>query len=607
MKTACFIIACMITFSSAGRVGMWNFKGGYDLFEFENDTVYITDNMVAMSNKVRVWNIFYADSIIDTPAVFFLIDHSPSMSFDNSGLLVNDRYGNRFSFVSSVIDTLSIKYPTMEIGYAIFDGSMYLADTSDYIFASYGAGVQAYMPLLELGGVYNVDSRFPKRSGKEILQSYLQTHLVPLDPPYNPGNVTDYAELQYYPRERGGDNFTAAFSVAKEAFYSSTRPHTSHYIVFISDGMHAGDTGYIRGIDVPATFTLFLTENGDSMPDDLITMTRNIRNNRYSISNPKSTICFFRDVTVSYVVNLLKDSINIGPYIRPVFPDSIILNGQRAYTWNQLNSTFSFDGVFPLKSGCTSFNGQVHYLMKGDKDTALSIDFIAKQSDAILDSSRINSWFWSRTLSLYYDDASITNLTPAMDAVELRFTFDPGDALYNYTNVYVELRTVNTGDREVVQLSRNDRTFSALIKRTSSASAAPANTILENHPDGDTVLAVFRNSEAPILPLDTLKIAIPFDPSAEIIHDNAMRKASGTRPVLFADNGMLRIAPPGKEACFLTVYSLSGKLIASRTVSRETVSLKVPKGVCMVFLRSKKCNNMIKEGCIIRKKLVSYK
>jgi hypothetical protein len=94
-----------------------------------------------------------------------------------------------------------------------------------------------------------------------------------------------------------------------------------------------------------------------------------------------------------------------------------------------------------------------------------------------------------------------------MKDVEIRFSFDPGEAKYYYTNVTVELTNKNGSSKDIEQLTlvNNNLVFSKSFPQEIKQ-ANPGDGILQ-HGAEDSIIAIFRNPE---LPLDTLRAAVPF-------------------------------------------------------------------------------------------------
>ncbi|MBN2038262.1 MAG: hypothetical protein JW768_16095 [Chitinispirillaceae bacterium] len=567
---------CMVMDVAGEIVGKFQYT---PINQLNGDTLFVSDTIIAMDKRVIIDDINIVDSIVDTPAICFLIDHSTSMS---TAAGMNDPQGYRFTVPYSLLDTIFLKYPTAEVGYVVFkDGLYFLYDDHPDIFGQYSGSAQndGFMPLKVLNRMYGT------QYGLDLLKTFLEGKL-------DTNNNREYIELRNEPSTwpREGTNITLAFNAAKQVLAGSQRENACKYIIFLSDGEEtAGGTTYINGEDCPTTFTIYFTSSGTA-PTSLVTMTNNIKANGFSATNFKSSIWPFQVTDFDALMSFVRDSVYyaIRQQVRAL-PDTIIISSQTASNWANTDSSFTFTGLFPLTGTVTSFSGTVNY-----QDSASSFDsiisfnfFVSRTANSSAGPGKQIS-FWDRNLSILHNGAPITVMSQAMDSIELRFTFDSGDARYSYANVQVEVTTVFSGEREVVQLSQNDMVFSAMMKRTSSGSATADNGILETFPEEDTVFAIFRNSETPALPLDTLKRAVLYTPHVAIDKDNTVKRASVIRPFLLSDNGTLRVVPPGHGSYSLTVYSLSGKIIASLAVSRDPVALKVPKGICIVSMEEEK-------------------
>jgi hypothetical protein len=120
-----------------------------------------------------------------------------------------------------------------------------------------------------------------------------------------------------------------------------------------------------------------------------------------------------------------------------------------------------------------------------------------------------------------------------MDSLEIRFSHVPGTANYGYTNATVTLFTVRApSDTESYVLTAGSGFFSTRFRRSVSGAPVPGNGTLEHAAINDTIVAVFRNSEDPFLPLDTLRLPIPITIRnlRVVVNDDTLR-AGDTLPI----------------------------------------------------------------------------
>ena len=501
-------------------VGKFSYKGAPE--DLSGDTIVVSDTMVAMSEAVRVETFMtLGDSISDTPSVFFIIDNSGSMSTSDP----TDRYGNRFTVTSAFIDTLRNNFPMVEVGVAVFGSWLYFdPDDSSYFVIPSGRppalDYGAYVPLLQLNKIY---PSYGNRTGYDILKGILDTTLRGTGP-------GQYVDLNYRPTntvlQGTYTNINAGFDAARDAFDSSFNANRKNkqFIIFLSDGEanrpSSGDNPqrYQDGDTVPTTFTVYFTSGGTGVPASISTMTTNIRNNGYSTSNPKSTYWGYQNTGFQQLMNLLMDSVfTVIATNSTGRPTRISVGSQSEVNWG-VDSSFTFDGLFPLKGQVTPFTYVINYRLsingRAIRDTTHVVNFHVRTAPGVLmDTSLYEIKYWDRDLLFRYGGAPVALIDGTMSSVELRFGFSPGTAGYEYTNVMADLMntTGSVRDREILLLNRIGTTdsFSVLFDRAVSASPVSSNGILEHSAPDDTIVAVFRNSESPRLPLDTLLISCP--------------------------------------------------------------------------------------------------
>jgi hypothetical protein len=118
-------VCCAVTSSFAIQVGEFSYRGY--LGNANGDTMKVNDTMVAMSNDIYVKAQTIIHSFVDTPSVFFIIDNSSSMNYNNSGQPLSDTNGYRYKLDSAMVDMLYQEYPSAEVGIAAFDADLIFA------------------------------------------------------------------------------------------------------------------------------------------------------------------------------------------------------------------------------------------------------------------------------------------------------------------------------------------------------------------------------------------------------------------------------------------------------------------------------------------------
>ena len=329
---------------------------------FNNQTIVVPDKVVGIAPTVLACRdtAYIESSSTARASFFFIIDNSGSMSGDGG----SDPTGARFNVTQALLDTIYKKQPNAQVGLAVFQEYLYLdtSTSSRFWFSRYFKTMsrvydtlprQAYMPLLTLNQVYD------GRRGIDILDSALATT----------GSGSNQA-LKYSPNfsTQGRTNINIGFLAAREAFANALTGKNNQYIVFLSDGeanRGAQDPGpdgiyYFRDStrNVPTTFTVFFNSGTSTgVPGSIDTMTRNIRSNGYSASNPSSadfaitaSYSSLSDVLMSNVIS----RINI-----PAVPIQMILNNVTSNTY--ANGQFVFPDSFMLNNTTTQYTMLIKY------------------------------------------------------------------------------------------------------------------------------------------------------------------------------------------------------------------------------------------------------
>jgi hypothetical protein len=488
------------------QVGKFSCIG--DITKFGDDTtIVVSDTMVAMSERVRVFRTYHPDTISDTPSIFFIIDNSTSMSGEN-GI---DMPGNRFTVTLVFIDSLMKYFPGSEVGLAVFSTGLYFnpADKPG-IFQTVTSPTRmgldstgGFLPLLTLNGTYG------SQTGYEILKEVLAIDT----------GVLTYPTIL---TSNSGTNINAAFDAALQAFTMAKFAKNNQFIFLFSNGeatlpQDGIPTAFTAAAHCPTTCTVFFTMS-NQVPTSLKTYTTNCQVNNYSSSNPESQAWAYNDTTFKALMEFLRAFINIYIIKPPPIPWTLVLNGQSSIVWSVVDSTFSFNNIFSLTGQITPFNIQ----LINPKNETTTNNFQVQTQNGLASTWR-NSYdvkLWDRDLVFQSaEGVTLTLIKSYVDSMQLRFDFSPGDANYHYTQAAVELFNTNAlvSDREVLTLTKGTGNFfTGKIKRIVAPAATLSNGTLE-HAEKDTFIAFFRNSETPKLPLDTFKTSIPFTISPNAI------------------------------------------------------------------------------------------
>jgi hypothetical protein len=586
-RACILLISSFTTLVSAITVGKFSYKGALE--DYNNDTIRVNDSMVAMSEKIFGNIRIFADTLVDTPSIMFVIDNSGSMGPSSP---YSDTNGNRYTVTSAYIDTVLKKYPSAEIGLAVFGTYLYFDTTDrDYFVTCPRQANGAYVPLLTLNRTYPA---YGNMTGYAILKEILDTAYY--------SGTRGYVSLSYQPTTaalRGSStNITAGFDAAKHAMLSAVHSKASQYIIFLSDGnanqpsARAEMYRWVRGDSTPTTYTIFFTFNSQ-VPLQIDTMTRNIRVNGYSSSNPRSYYWGFYNTTFQNLMNFLITNVfNTFSSPKTGLPQQITFGTETVSIGT--DSAFHFNRLFPLIGPVTPFTFTLKYQLQRNstvlKDTSYDVSFRVRRDPSTLLDSRFELKYWDRDLSYRYNNATITTVTEAMDSLEIRFSHVPGTANYVYTKSSVTLFTVRApSDTETYTLTAGSGYFSRRFRRSVSGAPVRGNGILEHAAINDTIVAVFRNSENPLLPLDTLRLPIPIvlRNLRVVVNDDTLR-AGDTLPIpafvisppsdtirdrSILDNISWTIAPPVLAGDQLIPASVRDSTKLTATVAWRTVKV----------------------------------
>ena len=522
------IIFCFVQFLWAEEICEFYFEGCPE--DYHEDTIVVPEYVVSLSQNVYVCEPSEViENVIDTgggPAsILFIIDHSYSMLGAGVVHPGRDTYGARFAVIRDLIDTIYNTHKTSEIGLVVFNEQLYFDHRNNSNFVQLqGYGDQSYLPLKKL------DSLYSGKTGRDICIETLETDTVKK---FNM-NLLDSVEcvdLVYKPgfATIGNTNINVAFEAAKASMKSAIYEKDRQFIIFLSDGepypidnngMQNGIPAYefVKADSVPTTFTVFFTNNPNP-PDSLIKMTENIKNNGYSQTNPQSNIwakVANYDTLKALLMNNVIQTVVVELKSKPT---KININGQTSNSYN--NQWFLFNQKFNLEKDkdISYFEFDIDYTVTSSLngqtfDTSTHSAFWVKR-DPNVDTleEEFGEWCWVRSMAFYYNDSLVTFANETMDQLEIRFTYDPGDADYHYTKVDVEITNFmgQSLDSEDFNLSKTGSYFTKTFARNLNSINQGDGTL--QHQAADSIIAIFRNPE---IPLDTLRVAIPFKVSQSV-------------------------------------------------------------------------------------------
>jgi hypothetical protein len=545
---------------------------------YDGKTLDVSLDVISISAGVRACGI--ADTTKsaggNAPAVMFVIDHSGSMTNEDSP-------GNRYRVTRALIDTIYNTYPDAQIGVAVFSNTLVIDSNSDPNLVAPGPDIvlypntgnnarQSYMPLLTLdqpadSGMYGGNRSSPL--GIDVLRGMFNVQ------------SNRNATLNGTILSTGGTDITLGFEAALEAFRRTSIAKENQYIIFISDGAHqlirSGGGGfvtnpnscrtndgarcpkledYIAGTNTPTTYTVFLNAQGntENMPQSIIDMTNNIQTNLYSTSNPNSDWWLLQS-DYDELMGLMMDNI-ITPMLSKAdgSPKSITISSGSVVTdesGNLSGDVFTFSRRLPLDTTeITEITMTIKYDVKKDstwfaggvqrdstwtvRDQPFTYTFnISRTAGAG------NNWAEEQGLMSECENKPRLSLQSgqtvlnAGDTIKanmdrLTVTFDNTGGLLDYGNS-VTVRVVNangaaggldTVDVVLTRTGSGSGVYTGTFQRAVSDSPAPGNDTLE-HASQDDIMLIFRN---PQVPLDVIEVSFPY-----VSHKMAFYGSAGAR------------------------------------------------------------------------------
>lgn len=482
---------------------------------YNGDTVKVGSNVVALS---EVFNHCAPDSIVEAPiidikdtiSVFFVIDHSSSMSHMDSTAV-------RYQVVVDLIDTIAAKSPQSEIGLAVFSNQLLHSYNDDPFYVQLDQDNpdwhDSYIPLTRLDTT--IDG---KKSIEKLKESIKISNSEDKDPGgnyrlvngnYSPTGRQDSHLFEQGINHNGGYNgatdITLGFDAAREAFKSASYSREKQFIVFLSDGADQSvdverrefQTDYLAGINIPTTFTAFFININQPIPEQIVTMTENIKSNGYSESNEKSEV--WKNLgSVSELSSRLLNILNFGEGTQ-VFtstPVSITINGMTTENFDNTNAVF--DRMIPLTGVSTSL--EISYTWHWNEP--ISENSTANYNVVIQQSSNpdptLQTICWPQgNLKFYYEGDELRSVEEQHTSIQIRYY--PPEGMWPQSTIDLIVRNSSNTDSLILQTGNQDDYFYSSFTREFGIPISD-DGILQNEPNGK-IIAVYRNPE---LPLDTV-------------------------------------------------------------------------------------------------------
>lgn len=479
---------------------------------YNGDTVRVGSNVVALS---EVFNHCAPDSIVEAPiidikdtvSVFFVIDHSSSMSHMDSTAM-------RYQVVADLIDTIAAKSPQSEIGLAVFSNQLLHSYKEDPFYVQLDQDNpdwhDSYIPLTRLDAENSIEKlkkSIEISSAAGDIDAGGNFRLV--NGNYDPTGRRDSRLFEQGINHNGGYNggtdITLGFEAARQAFQTASNPREKQFIVFLSDGVHQSvdvergefQTDYLAGINIPTTFTAFFININQPIPEQIVTMTENIKSNGYSETNEKSEV--WKNLgSVSELSSRLLNILNFGEGTQ-VFtstPVSITINGITTENFDNTNAVF--DRMIPLTGVSTSLEISYtwHWNEPVNKNSTADYKVVIQQSPN--PDPALQTICWPQgNLKFYYEGDELRSVEEQHTSIQIRYY--PPEGMWPQTGIDLIIKNGSNTDSLVLQTGNQDDYFYSSFTRE-FGTPIPDDNILQNEPNGK-IIAVYRNPE---LPLDTV-------------------------------------------------------------------------------------------------------
>lgn len=473
-----------------------------------NQVITVPSSVIALSPNIRACQTVEEFVSNDTPAIMFVIDDSRSMV----GFGGNDRSGSRFTVTRDLLDTIYHVQPGTRVGLVVFrEGLFFDKTTHDILKPLIGIDEsdsienQAYLPPLKIDSTYSLNGTEMK--GIDIVKFFLKTE-----------EIDDSIRLAYDPGFDmiEGTNINYGFDAAKEGF--KTIPETvvsleQRYIIFLSDGLpkkyyDRDPNEFAEGKNTPTTFTIYLHNRDQRVPNLLQELTTNVRENGFSKSNPKSDAWVLRTSHDELMALFMENIINPIMNKQVGRPKSMKINNKTSSTFKDKDSVFQFDGQIPIVKDTMKFSLEVTYQVVDDVtgdnfDSVTQTSFTIVRTDKVNEPSEGTIDCWDRDVSLYYNGSPITAVNETMNKLQVVFTSSKD----NYSSVTVQITHSSGNNRDKFDLplkedgSRWTEEFARIV-----AEPVTSDKILQ-HQASDSIIVIFRN---PDNALDTIRKSYPF-------------------------------------------------------------------------------------------------
>jgi hypothetical protein len=452
---------------------------------YNKQTLTVPKNVDALISQFNICNrVLTVDKKLDgtgplVPSIMVLIDNSNSMNGVDNGDSPCDTAGRRFEMVSKIIDSIYLKFPTAEVGISVFVEYLFYDTNDQYviplpydIFPSGQPKSQGYLPMRRLDSLVSNGVRWV-----DVLKQHLETKdTLVKNSAYSSLLRTTLLKSKPSFKYSGLTNCNVAFETARIEFAKTSNIKDNHFVIFISDGEpnrewpNNSSNYFVQGIKIPSTLTIYMPlPDFDSARPSIIStftsMTQNIKNNAYSISNNRSQ-CILMQSSVDSMVD------KVDGFISPhAASRQIVLNVEPVVKVNgELCSGDYSNGIYKLTNDFILPDSLNYFTIQKEfktsilgfpeiRDTVMTTNFFIEKRDNAAVSSGVSI------------DCNTGNSKQRADDVDLRNTVSyscGGNVLSFRGKNLLEIDIVSLNGKMIAQISGNGKDFVSIDTRSIS-------------------------------------------------------------------------------------------------------------------------------------------
>lgn len=489
---------------------------------YNGDTLVLPDNIVMLSpNFYHCSPTYFKEDItpgaIDTISLFFVIDHSASMS-------QTDSLSTRYRVTANMIDSLLAFSPASEVGIAIFSNQLlhnYQNDNYAVQLNPASGWTDSYIPLTRLDKTVN------GRNAADYLKS-----IIKLDTARDIGRNLKLVN-GYYGRSgrhdghdgqqnslvsyNGATDISLAFDAAREAFKKAVYPKSKQYIIFLSDGepqfvdyeRRDRINDFKSGTGLPTTFTAFWINALQPIPPQIALMTENIKNNGYSTSNQYCAVWKTSGKEDDLLIKLLNITTGNGFETIPSTPVELTING---ITTRQFTDSFAnLPEPVMLGNPYTTLNVKFtyHYTAPWNVDSTKNYTIVVNSKPGVSVPAEIKLKCRQQgRIAFFVNGTEVTGTIQDDDKnIEVRY-YPPEGELSG--DVVITVQNKNGSDKLVLNTAMTGTYYFAKFTRATGTPAV--DNVLQNG-ENDSVTAVYQN---PKIVIDVVREIRRIGPAREL-------------------------------------------------------------------------------------------